>query len=56
LVKSKIKKVPFCTKISKKTHKRFIKFVKKNHHMVVKGGFSLETERAILVLLEMYDV
>lgn len=53
--RKKIKKVGFNTKISQKTHKKFIKFVKKHHYGVVKGAFSFETERAILLLLDTYD-
>jgi len=53
--RKKIKKVSFNTTISQKAHKRFIKFVKKHHHGVVKGAFSYETEKAIQLLLELYD-
>ena len=56
LKQKKPKKVPFCTKISQKTHKRFIKFVKKHHHSTIKGAFSFETEKAVLLLLDTYDV
>ncbi len=51
----KLKKVSFNTTISQKTHKKFIKYIKKNHHGVVKGTFSYETEKAIKLLLELYD-
>ncbi|MCJ8306533.1 MAG: hypothetical protein HRU07_05725 [Nitrosopumilus sp.] len=52
----KIKKVSLNTGISSKTMIKFIKFVKKQHHGVIKGPMSFETERAILLLLAIYDV
>jgi hypothetical protein len=51
-----IKKSRINTSISDNTSKKFIEFVKKNHNGVLKGPYSLELERAILLYLHLFDV
>ncbi len=44
------------TTISKDTQNKFQKFVKKRHNGLLKGPYSYELERAMLLYLHFFDI
>ena len=42
-------------KVSEGTYQKFMKYVKKEHYEVVKGSFSFEGEKALILYLYLYD-
>lgn len=56
IMQKKLKKSRINTSISDDTRKKFTEFVKRNHNGILKGAYSLELERAIMLYLRLYDV
>ena len=56
ILKKKLKKSKINVSVSDDTREKFINFVKKNHDGIIKGAYSLEVERALMLYLTLYDV
>jgi len=55
-IQKKIEKSRINTSISADTQSKFQEFVKKRHNGLLKGPYSYELERAMLLYLHFFDV
>ena len=42
-------------RVSEDTYQKFVKYVKREHFDIVKGSFSFEGEKALILYLYLYD-